>query len=141
MSQQLSTTKILKCPGGSYPYVNEVVNCDAYDPFEIEVPANGTIECDIVVPAAKCKAWAMHLAKSPNATATSNLNATVRLNANTTAAPMITLSATNGAGWSAGDPFVNPITVDLTKLFVINPDGQPIIYRHVFGLNESPQSV
>ena len=113
---------------------------DMVNTIEREGIAAGEInvEFDVPLTVANILAFGMSVKKSKGEGSDKTVGATVKTNSTSTPAETFLLTAENGLSWSDGDPAVNPLATDLTKLFVTNTGTAKIDFAFRVLIDSTP---
>lgn len=116
----------------------QTYDVDTVDDVRVVIPAGATVkEVDLVVTIAQLKTLCIVAEDTVDQTvpnsATSNL--TVKTNSSGMPDQTLTLKPYKAGVWDYDSPFGNPITDDITKLYVANPNTVPMLLKVSVGRN------
>ncbi len=120
-----------KYDGGTTRSITETVTVDAQETVKRNIPAGATTQFNITVDVSEMKTLNMGITKG---------NCTVKTNSSGSPVQTLTIKSPNPVMWSKNDIAANPLTTDLTALFVTNNGDEDAEFFFVAGVDSTPSA-
>lgn len=126
MAVEYTISETLKTKNGSVTITADTVEADGEQVIEREIPGNtSNVEFNLTVAFARIRAIGMGCKNSPSqAAGLSDAQMVIKTNSTSTPGNTFTIKPATGRVWYHGKEDANPVTADITKLYISNTGGK-----------------
>jgi hypothetical protein len=111
--------------------ITETVNVDSEEKVKRDIPSGATTQFNITVDVSEMKTLCCGITKG---------SCTIKTNSSGSPVQTLTIKSTNPIMWSKNDNPTNPLTTDLTALYVTNDGTEDAEFFFTAGVDSTPSA-